>query len=225
MSRWIRLNIDWHTTDWLVVLSAESRLAWVQLLCHVKAQGYAGKCKSVAPQVAERLWFVNEPSIRQMLQAAEQHGALVIDGDHWQVMKWRDYQGDETNATRQNRFKSARKGNGGNGEVTEVTLTETKTKTKTETIPPLPPWGDLPPDFHESCERWAAYRRRSRLKPWADITWNAQKSKWGSAAEFSSAVTAAIENGWQGLFPVSHPATSKLQRFKAIADAVEGGYV
>lgn len=131
-SRWIRLNIDWHTSDWLVVLSAESRLAWVQLLCHMKAQGYAGRCKAINPLVAERMWFVNEPSIRQMLQAAEQSGALIVADGAWEIPKWKEFQGDETNSKRQSEFKQRNKVTVGNGEVTEVTPTETETETETK---------------------------------------------------------------------------------------------
>ena len=110
MSRWVRLNIDWHTSDWLVVLSAESRLAWVQLICHVKAHGFAGRCKAIMPQVAERMWFVNEPSVRQMLQAAENAGALSVEDGEWVVSKWRDFQGDDSGADRQRRFRERQKG-------------------------------------------------------------------------------------------------------------------
>lgn len=137
-SRWLRLNTDWHLSDWVVVLSAESRLAWIQLLCHVKVNGFAGKCKAIAPQVAERLWFVNEPSIRQMLQAAENSGALVIENGTWFLTGWSKFQGDETNAERQKRFKDKKKVTEvtvGNGGVTEVTTTETETETETKTKP------------------------------------------------------------------------------------------
>lgn len=155
-SRWLRLNTDWHLSDWLVVLSAESRLAWVQLLCHVKINGFAGRCKAVAPMVAERLWFVNEPSIRQMLQAAEKAGALLVTDGVWEIAKWRDYQGDDTHAERQKRYRErksqvqkSQKVTDGDASETKVTLTETETKT--ETIKKKLK-KKIPPDISEVCD-------------------------------------------------------------------------
>ena len=139
-SRWLRLNTDWHLSDWLVVLSAESRLAWVQLLCHVKINGFGGRCKAIAPIIAERLWFVNEPSIRQMIQAAENAGALVVEDGAWVLTKWRDYQGDDSNAERQKRYRERKtqvqtdgKVTGSNASRYDVTPTETETETETIT--------------------------------------------------------------------------------------------
>lgn len=132
-SRWLRLNVDWHLSSWLIVLSAESRLAWVQLLCHVKTHGFSGEAKEIAPQAAERLWFVNEPSIRQMLTAAEQAGALVIEDGTWKVANWKRYQGDETHAARQKRYRERQKVTDGDASRDGVTATETETETLKET--------------------------------------------------------------------------------------------
>lgn len=149
-SRWLRLNTDWHLSDWLVVLSAESRLAWVQLLCHIKTNGFGGECKSVAPMIAERLWFVNEPSIRQMLQAAENAGALVVEDGVWKIAKWKQYQGDDTAAERQAKFKENKKVTEGNALATEKTkVTPTETETETETKEKINKKNFVPPTVEE----------------------------------------------------------------------------
>lgn len=216
-SRWIRLSTDWHLSNWLVVLSAESRLAWVQLLCHVKTNGFAGRCKALSPLVAERLWFVNEPSVRQMLQAAEQAGALVVEGEDWQVVKWREYQGDDGAADRQRRrreFKSRADVTDvtrDHRDVTDVTSTETETVTMTETMTETSPqtprkaggrvWEQvLPSAYWEAAMRWAKYRAEAKLGAWKPPTWAAQGSKFPSPDDFSAAVERSVSNGWHGLF-------------------------
>jgi len=106
------------------------------LLCHTKAHGIAGVAKALNPLTASRLWFMGEESVRQMLLAAEQSDALNIANGEWEVLKWKQYQGDETGAERQRRFKSKQQVTGGNALVTEVTPTMTETMTETETIEP-----------------------------------------------------------------------------------------
>jgi hypothetical protein len=168
-SRWLRLNTDWHLSEWLVVLSAESRLAWVQLLCHMKTNGFAGTCKSLNTMIAERLWFVNEPSIRQMLQAAQNAGALVIEDDTWTIPAWKKYQGDETHAERQKRYRD-KKRDGSDASRTEVTPTETETETVTITetyiTPPTPQGEPKPKKFRKpTVLEWEIYAIEIGLPP------------------------------------------------------------
>lgn len=132
--RWIRLDLSWSHSQWLSVMSAESRLAWVELLCYVKGFGTAGRARAMTPDRFARMIYVGEESVRQMLNAAHMHGALAIIENDWVIAKWAQYQGDETGAERQRRFKENRKsrdGNGGNALVTVVTATETVTETET----------------------------------------------------------------------------------------------
>ena len=112
-SRWLRLNANWMRSTWLFVLSAEARLAWVQLLCYVKAEGRAGTAPTIDPLVFSRLNFIGEESVSQMLHAAKADGALTEENGAWTITNWKDYQeADPTNAERQRRFKS--KGNADN---------------------------------------------------------------------------------------------------------------
>lgn len=151
--RWIRLDIGWSHSDWLSVLSAECRLAWIELLCYVKAFGSAGRVKALNPDRFARMIYVGEEAVRQLLKAAELHGALSVDGSDWVIDKWRDYQGDEGASERMQRYRERQKSgrvepeecetvtgvtrNGRN--VTDVTTTETETETETGNLPPPSP--------------------------------------------------------------------------------------
>lgn len=156
-SRWIRLNIDWFESEWVLAMSAEAQNCWIKLLCRAKANGFAGSVKLGPIHHLARIWYVGEESVRQMLKAGELSGALTLDGDTVTLVNWATYQGDSTNTERQRRFKSKRKDNGSNGGnalVTEVTLTKTVTKTGTETIPPKPPRTFVKPTQSE-CDDYA----------------------------------------------------------------------
>lgn len=151
MSRWIRLDIDFQLSQWVTPLSSEAKLAWVMLLCHSKANGVAGISRSLDAPTAARLWFMGEESVRQMLLAAQNGGALAVQGREWIVLNWPKYQGDETAAERQRRLRDKRKsvqnvtdvtrdnaqvdsnGHGSHALVTDVTRTLTETLTETET--------------------------------------------------------------------------------------------
>lgn len=106
---WFRVDSDWWMTEWLVCLSAEARLAWILLIGHVKANGERGRAKSLSPQVAARVWMIGEESVRQLLIAAENAGAITKDDGDWVVTKWRDYQTDPTHAERQAEYRERKK--------------------------------------------------------------------------------------------------------------------
>lgn len=110
-SLWIRENVDWMFSDWLFVLSAESRLAWNQLLCYCKAYGRKGGiCPKRPPLVLARQWAIGEESVSQMILAARNAGALVETDDEWTLTGWDKYQNpDPTNAERQARYKENKK--------------------------------------------------------------------------------------------------------------------
>ena len=175
MSRWLRINTDWSTSSWLVVLSAEARLSWIQLLCHAKAHGVDGKVKSIDPIAASRMWFVGEESVRQLLLAAQESGALLVEGGYWQIEKWKDYQGDNTAAARQERFRNKQKEAAvpqqeaevepetpinSNGSNALLTPTETETLTNTLNPPIIPPGGFVVSEISDS--------KVAEKDPWAE---------------------------------------------------------
>lgn len=184
-SRWIRLNIDFHLSGWLVTLSAEARLAWVMLLCYVKANGFAGVAKAIDPLTASRLWFLGEESVRQMLIAAEKSLALAVTDGEWTVVKWQEFQGDETRNQRQQRWRDRQKqiqnSNGDNALVTDVTLTETETETVTTNVVTRPQKrrnGFKPPTVDEVAKYMASRGWANPEKRAAQFVAHYETSGW-----------------------------------------------
>ena len=119
--RFLKLELTWFTSPWLIVLSGNARLSWVQLLCYAKASGQAGRVKRLPPHVAARMWFLGEEDVRQMEMAAIADGAITIDGGDWVVSNWSRYQDDEGAKERMRRYRDRLK----SGEnVTDVTRNE-----------------------------------------------------------------------------------------------------
>lgn len=108
MKRWLKLDITWSHSEWLSVLSAESRLTWIELLCYVKGYGTAGKARAITPERFARMVYLGEESVRQLLKAAEIHGALEIQGHDWVITKWEEYQGD-TGAERKKAWRDKKR--------------------------------------------------------------------------------------------------------------------
>jgi hypothetical protein len=106
--RWIRINVGWDDTEWIAGLSAEARLSWVMMLCHVKRDGIGGNCKALAYPVAGRKWGVRPESVREMIEAARIDGAVYEADGEWTVTAWAKYQPD--NSTE--RVRKHRAGNG-----------------------------------------------------------------------------------------------------------------
>lgn len=144
--RWVRLNIDFDDSPWLFVLSAESQLAWIKLLCHMKRDGVGGTCKALAPLVAAKKWGVGDESVVKMLQAAVADGALIVEGKEWTLTNWNAHQETDHNAAVRMRRYRERQAQGQHEDVTDVTrnnrnvtrntrnacrVTETETETET----------------------------------------------------------------------------------------------
>ena len=205
MNRYIRLDTVWSTSPWLSVLAAEARLCWIELLCYVKGHGRNGRVKALHPLVASRMWFVGEESVRQLLMAAEKHGAISLHEQDWIVDKWDKYQGDPTASERQARFKKGgiTEKNGDNALPT-VSNTERETEKEREKRknPPLPPKGDAEiPQSLESCwKEWLAYRRERKLPAFKPITIKRQIAFLAAQPDPAACVNQSILNGWQGLF-------------------------
>lgn len=126
--RWVKLNTNWMESDWLIVLGAEARLAWVQLICYTKTNGLAGRVKAKSAMVFARQNFIGEESVGQMILAAKANGALEeVDGD-WILTGWVRHQGgDETAAERMRRMRNRKKSD---DSVTDVTRNVTAEETR-----------------------------------------------------------------------------------------------
>lgn len=156
--RWIRLNTTWGQSEWLADLSPESRLVWVEVLCHVKAHGHDGAVKAPGHAAFARVTGVTRDAVDTLVRAATEHGALAIEEGEWVVTGWRRYQGDPTGKQRQRRYRQRQKEVTESEDVAPVTgvtrhtRSVTPTETETETIkPPIVPQGG------------SAKRRKSKL--------------------------------------------------------------
>lgn len=147
-SRWIRLNTDWSASDWIAEMKPASRLAWVELLCYVKAHGTAGVVKRVSPTVAARVTGVTRNEFDVMEKAAIADGALRIEGGDWIITGWGEHQMDVTAKDRQRRYRERQQGDrpaeaeSGVTDVTGVTRNGrhvTPTETETKELPPIIP--------------------------------------------------------------------------------------
>lgn len=130
--RFVKLELTWYASEWLLVLSGNARLCWVMLLCYAKGQGQAGRVKRLAPEIAARLWFVGEEDVRQMELAALKDGAIAVEDGDWIVANWTHYQEDDGSKERMRRYRARLKSeqNVTDGDVTLRNVTCVTTEEK-----------------------------------------------------------------------------------------------
>lgn len=101
--RWIRLDVGWSNSDWLIELSPGGRLAWIYLLEYVKSSGIGGRVKALSALAAGKRWDINRRDVSAMLSAAQKDGALVAGEGVWIVSNWNRYQETDSNAAERKR--------------------------------------------------------------------------------------------------------------------------
>ncbi len=104
--RWIRLDVTWDQSEWLEELPPSSQLAWVKLLCYVKAFGVAGSVKKPSPASLARKWDLSRSSIEAMLAASFKNGAAVLEGSDLLITGWSFRQMDPKAAARVKAWRS-----------------------------------------------------------------------------------------------------------------------
>lgn len=219
MARWIRLDVTFDE-GWLFVLAPAAQLAWVKLLCSCKKEGIRGRMKAKKHLVAARQWGIGEEDVVKMLQAAQDDGALALEGDEWVIVNWDEYQdSDYTTAERSQRYRERKR----QANVTprhavttvthrdacRATETETLTETETEVNTPKPPKGAewvLPtelntPEFAEAWSKWVEYRTEIRHK----LTKTTVERQFAMLVKVGPKAGAemiyhSIEQGYRGLF-------------------------
>jgi DNA segregation ATPase FtsK/SpoIIIE-like protein len=130
--RWFRVNTTWSQSEWLAVLEPAARLAWIEVLSHVKAHGFDGRVRAVTPVVFGRMVGIEAADVRTLLGAAQADGAMVMDDGHWVITGWMEHQGDPTAKYRMQRYRD-RNVTPVTRNDRNVTPTETETETETET--------------------------------------------------------------------------------------------
>lgn len=142
MPRWIRLDTTWSQSAWLASLSPAARLVWVELLCYVKAHGTNGSVKAITPEVIASRYVtgVTRDAVSELLEAAQEHGAITLEDGEWTICQWSKYQGDPTAKARSRRYRKSksrlsplRDVTGVTRDHSDVTPTETETGTQTDT--------------------------------------------------------------------------------------------
>jgi hypothetical protein len=88
---WFALSVDWSDSEMFDDSTFGVRLAWVELLAHVKAQGRAGKARLRVKSFAMQR-RLTEAVVEDMLARAVSAGAVIRHGDEVTVCNWRVYQ-------------------------------------------------------------------------------------------------------------------------------------
>lgn len=179
-SRWIRLDTTWSKSQWVAELSSSARLAWIELLCYMKAHGNAGSVKSLCATVAAREWGVTVEEFAQMMEAAIKDGAVVVDGGDWILTGWHR-QTDTTNAKRQAAYRDRQRVTLVTDEVTVVTPTETVSVTSSSSK-------ETDTDDLAFGEFWEAYPKRAGGNPKSTALsrWRTNRKNGVSAGEMIS---------------------------------------
>lgn len=108
--RWIRLDVDWDSSEWVYGLSDRAQLAWIKLCCHAKKSGQAGHVRALAPKVMAGQFRTTVRAVEEMLKAAQEDGALKVVDGNWVLTNWRKYQPkDRTAADRKKRERDRKK--------------------------------------------------------------------------------------------------------------------
>ncbi len=90
--RWIRLDMDWDDSEWLLELDGYSASLWPRVLCWIKKSGIKGRCRAPSLKVLAARWKVSQTTVAKLVDAAVEDGALVIQKDEWVVANWDRYQ-------------------------------------------------------------------------------------------------------------------------------------
>lgn len=109
--RWIRLDVTWDDSEWVGLMEPASQLAWIKLLCYVKAKGVGGSVKAMGPRIAAKKWDLPVRAVEEMLKEAQKDGALSNGGGEWDVVAWDEYQKpDKKAAERMRRMRDRQAG-------------------------------------------------------------------------------------------------------------------
>lgn len=197
--RWLRLNTTW-SHGWVAALGPTARLAWIELMCHVKAHGHDGRVRAMSQSIFGRMYGIAAEDVGEMLRGAVAAGALEDTGGEWFIVNWMKYQGDFGSAARSRRYRNKKK-EGVTGDTRDATPTETVTETGTHS-PHGPPAGERvrrggrragAPAYTAEFERvWEILPPRAGgdSKPEAFQQWQARIGEGVSPAELEAGAEA-----------------------------------
>lgn len=125
---WFALTVNWMDSEMFENTTHGERLAWVCLLCHVKATGRVGKAK-LRKSVFEKRYDLSQRAVSGMLERAQKCAAIELNGEFVTLCNWELYQWPTTKKKRPDVGKS--------GEVPEKPAT-THHSPLTKDQPPIP---------------------------------------------------------------------------------------
>lgn len=155
---WLALSVDWQDSEMFDDAPHGVRLAWICLLCLVKAQGRAGKVRFRGKAFAEN-YRLSIESVDELLECTGRAGAVVVEGDLLTVVNWKAYQDPKTRnrmSTKSQRCKG----------VTSKHLRFTKTSEKDATQHPPPSTTKKPPSPPHFSANVDSERLRRTLSNW-----------------------------------------------------------
>jgi hypothetical protein len=147
MASWIRLDGDFFTNDEIVDVTVTVRYAMIAVLSYVKDYGSRGAVKASAKQIAMTK-AISEDSVL----AALKNGLFSVMGKSIQVLNWKEFQIDPTNAERQAKHRERNSDICDSRDVTVVTPTlryvtgRDVTPTKNTYVSSEPPVGGVEAD-------------------------------------------------------------------------------
>lgn len=173
--QWIRLDVDFEDSDWLVDLNPLAQFAWVKFCCRVKAEGTGGRWRKRNVTALRNRLALPGPAISEMLAAAtagDDPAVIEEDGD-WVVTGWdKYYPTDRTNADRQRRWRERQKvdepntSNGGSN--THNAVTTSRATVDDDVITDKQPSADADAPDRSKVEPKKSNGRQTWLTPYAD---------------------------------------------------------
>lgn len=135
---WLALSVDWQDSEMFDGATPGARLAWVCLLCHVKAKGRGGSARFRPPAFASE-YRLSTRSVLEMLERAQKCGAAIVEGDIVTLCNWTSYQRRVYDANHRNNTRISRAAQSGKNEQQDKTgpsqdsrLTTTTDRTEDE---------------------------------------------------------------------------------------------
>lgn len=99
-SSWARFDVVFFRREWLEGTTPAMRLAWAELVLHVKAaspsQKKPNRATSLSARTCSRLWDIPQEEIESLIDLAIRCGELTVDGASWVVTELDPFVSEKT---------------------------------------------------------------------------------------------------------------------------------
>lgn len=219
---WFCQHLAELTDEWFFFLPTGSRIAWIMLKAHVKANAFSQKQPSrayrIPPATSAYQWRVSREDVEVMESSAINAGKLLIEDGVWEVRDRLIFQSARTTErfVRQTPTNAAKR---------SQIRPETETETETVNTPPTPSKSQHPKIpiifpgvlktecFFKSWEDWLAYRRQEGY-PVGAITLQGQLSVLSKQSDPCACIKHSIESGYKAIVAPkeSKPSASEMPK-------------